>query len=81
MGRQGGGSATRIRQLREARGMIQDDLATLVAKRLGRPFDISLVSRVESGGRDLSADEIVAFADVFRVRAFELFADDGEASA
>jgi transcriptional regulator with XRE-family HTH domain len=63
----------RVRELREAREMTQEQVAELLG------LAASAVSRVESGGRGLTADELALLAERFGVSAdFLLFGEREE---
>jgi transcriptional regulator with XRE-family HTH domain len=65
---------SRVRELREARDMTQDDLAGVLG------LTKSAVSRIESGERGLAAPELAALAGHFGVSAdFLLFGEREEA--
>lgn len=64
---------SRVRELREARNMTQDDLAGVLG------ISNFAVSRVESGERGLAAEELAAVAERFGVSAdFLLFGEREE---
>lgn len=62
----------RLRELRLERKLSSRQLLALLRLE-GIDLDQSQLSRIESGSRDLSPQEIVAFAKVFHVKTYELF--------
>jgi transcriptional regulator with XRE-family HTH domain len=63
-----------IRRLRQEREMTLADVATAVTDRLGRSVGFNAVSRIETGQRTVSVDEVVAFAKVLDVDTDSLLA-------
>jgi transcriptional regulator with XRE-family HTH domain len=56
--------------------MSQADLARELAARLGKPkIDPTTITRIESGKRTISVDELEAFADIFNVYVNDLLVD------
>ncbi len=59
----------RLRELREARKLTQQEVAKLL------DIDHTTVSRHESGSRDLSPGDIQKYARLYKVESYELFID------
>lgn len=58
----------RIRQLRKARGITQDDLGVILGDRTtGKPLSRGQVSNLETGKRNLNIHQIKVLADYFGV--------------
>ena len=58
----------RIRQLRKARGITQDELGyALGDKTTGKPLSRGQISNLETGRRNLNIHQIKALADLFNV--------------
>jgi putative transcriptional regulator len=62
-------SKNRLRELREARKLTQQEVAKLL------DIDHTTVSRHESGSRDLSPEDIQKYARLYKVESYELFID------
>jgi transcriptional regulator with XRE-family HTH domain len=62
----------RIRELRKARGMTQQELAARIS-RLGVPIHQTAIARVESGKRELTLAEAFQFAYALDVAPVHLF--------
>ena len=62
----------RIRELRQARGMTQQDLATRLSQ-LGARVDRTTVAKVEKGTRELSLGEAFQYAWALHVAPVHLF--------
>src|SRR5215211_3898739 len=62
----------RIRELRKARGMTQQDLADRIAL-LGTPMHQTAIARIESGKRELTLAEAFQFAYALDVAPVHLF--------
>ena len=62
----------RLRQLREARGINQEDLARLLG------LTRATVSRYENGDQQIRADELPGIADKLGVHPAEFFLEPGE---
>lgn len=65
----------RIRELREERKLTQRELGLIVG------LDASTVSKHEDGSRNLQAEQVRRYADVFKIETFELFIADLEGEA
>ena len=59
----------RLRELREARKLTQQEVAKLL------DIDHTTVSRHESGSRGLSPEDIQKYARLYKVESYELFID------
>ena len=59
----------RLRELREARKLTQQEVAKLL------DIDHTTVSRHESGGRGLGPEDIQKYARLYKVESYELFID------
>jgi len=59
----------RLRELREARKLTQQEVAKLL------DVDHTTVSRHESGSRGLSPEDIQKYARLYKVESYELFID------
>lgn len=62
----------RVSELRKRAGWTQAELAEKTAERLGKDMSTLTVTRIESGSRPTSVDELVALAEVFSVPAQDL---------
>lgn len=59
----------RLRELREARKLTQQEVAKLL------DIDHTTVSRHESGSRGLNPEDIQKYARLYKVESYELFID------
>lgn len=66
----------RIREYRKNLGISQEQLATMIGKRLGRHLSKEVIGTYERGDRDVSTEVLVAMADVFHVSTDTLLARD-----
>lgn len=69
--------ANRLRELRE-RGvrLSQEQMGVLLGHELGLPpFDLTTISKQETGSRSLSREQVEAYARIFRVSSYEIFVD------
>lgn len=58
----------RVRQLRKARGITQDELGVVLGDRLtGKPMSRGQVSNLETGKRNFNIHQLKTIADFFRV--------------
>lgn len=72
----------RIKQLRKARGMTQDELGVILGDRTtGKPLSRGQVSNLETGKRNLNIHQIKVLADHFQVslETLGLKSDESEA--
>ncbi|MET7639338.1 helix-turn-helix transcriptional regulator [Streptomyces sp. NPDC005438] len=69
--------AATIRDLRERAGLNTTELARRLTA-AGRPIHQTTVSRIESGSRAITVDDVAAFAAVFGVRPAALLPGDPE---
>ncbi len=60
-------SKNRLRELREARKLTQQEVAKLL------DIDHTTISRHESGSRGLSPEDIQKYARLYKVESYELF--------
>lgn len=59
----------RLRELREARKLTQQEVAKLL------DIDHTTISRHESGSRGLSPEDVQKYARLYKVESYELFID------
>lgn len=58
---------TRLKELRDRSHLTQEEVSTLTG------FDISTISKHESGARSLTPDAITKYAKLYKVETHELF--------
>ena len=63
----------RVREIRERKGMTQEDLGQAIGELLGKPWPRQTVSSAEAGRRAFTAVELVAIASALDVYVGHLF--------